>query len=250
MQVSMLRMKSLITHKKRNPSVRIANIDGDIPVYSIGFVTENEPVTHALNTMKKFINNTTEAAGCGDYRIFITGPDNFRDKVAVTKPYKGNRKQNKPKHYEAIREYLLTRHNAVLTYGIEADDALGLNQTDDTVLCSLDKDLKMIAGCHYNWKTTIQSTVSQWDADKFFMEQWMTGDVTDNIVGIFKWGPKKSEKLLEECTSIHQMHELVKYAYMELHDYSPEYMEEMGHLIWMQRPNQITYKDFLDAKIS
>jgi hypothetical protein len=57
-------------------------------------------------------------------KLFLTSNDksNYRFEVAKTVPYKGNRVAPKPHHYNTIREYLISRHKAVVIEGKEADD--------------------------------------------------------------------------------------------------------------------------------
>ncbi len=222
-----------------------AHIDGDIPCYSIGFVTEEEPLRFALNTVNRFIKNIKKNTGAEDVRIFLTGDGNFRETIATVKPYKGNRADKaKPKWWKDIRDYLVVERGAEVFHGIEADDALGLEQTENTVLCTLDKDLDMIAGRHYNWKKDQLYDVLQENADRFFMEQWLAGDSTDNIVGIPRVGLPTAKKYLSDCTSIYQMHRVVQHYY---DPFGEEYMAEMASLIWMQRKEYITYKEWLDV---
>ena len=55
---------------------------GDIEV-----VIEAEPIEHCLFTVKQMIHNITKAAGCGSYKGYLTGKDNFRDTIDSIQPY-------------------------------------------------------------------------------------------------------------------------------------------------------------------
>jgi len=222
-----------------------ALIDGDIICYSIAFAAKDEPVEYVLSTVKRFLKNTTEKAGCDEYQVYLTGENNFRIDIAKHKPYKGNRKQEKPDYYQTIRDYLTIEQDAIIHDGIEADDALGLDQTDTSVICTIDKDLRMIPGHHYNWNKEWLDEVTQEEGDRFFMEQWLSGDATDNIAGVKGIGPKKAQVALEDCTTLHQMHEVVKDIFFDK-GHSAEYMEEMGHLIFIQRKDALTYKVLIE----
>src|SRR5512139_4038799 len=106
-----------------------ALIDGDIIRYSVGFAAEDDPIEYCLHSVKLLLQNIIKESGADSYRLFLTGPGNFREKVAVTKPYKGNRDPlNKPVHYAAIKEYLVKHWNAEVVDGYEADDAMGIEQ--------------------------------------------------------------------------------------------------------------------------
>lgn len=86
----------------------------------------------------------------------------------------------------------------------EADDILGILGSKPTlkdgsipVMVTRDKDLRQVPGWHFNpEKEDFPVWVSLEEADRFFYQQWMTGDPTDNIPGLFKWGPAKAQKLL------------------------------------------------------
>lgn len=68
-----------------------------------------------------------------------------------------------------------------VTDGIEADDALGIDQDENTVICSIDKDLLQIPGKHYNFVKQEWATVSPMQGLRHFYGQIITGDATDNI---------------------------------------------------------------------
>ena len=224
---------------------RVANIDGDIICYSIAFACKDESKRFCLATVKSFLRNTVEAVAADDYRIFLTGNNNFRIKIAKSRPYKGNRKAPKPEYWQLIRDYLVEEHGAEICDDIEADDALGLAQTDNTILCTIDKDLDMIAGQHYNFNKKKLYTVSQEDADLFFFTQWLTGDSVDNIPGAKGIGPAKAKKIIRKSMNKLMMAFAVEAAYLNAgHDL--DYIEEQGHLIWMQRASALTFEDFLD----
>ena len=181
-----------------------------------------------------------------DYRVYLTGDNNFRIKIAKSRPYKGNRKAPKPEYWQLIRDYLVAEHGATIYDDIEADDALGLDQTDYTVLCTIDKDLDMISGGHYNWNQKRYYHVTQAEADLFFFRQWLTGDSTDNIPGAKGIGKAKAQKIIREGMSKQKMtHDVTATFWGCGHD--DAYITEQGHLIWMQRADALTFEDFLNG---
>src|SRR4030042_1357047 len=103
-----------------------ALIDADIIRYSVGFAAEGEPLENCLHSVKLMINNCLEKTGATEYTCFFTGKGNYREAVATLKPYKGNRAGDKPSHFDAIYDYVMTHHNGELVSGIEADDAMGI----------------------------------------------------------------------------------------------------------------------------
>jgi len=180
----------------------------------------------------------------------------FRHKFAVTKPYKGNRKNPKPFHFANIIVYLDTHYDLVISSdGYEADDELCIMQCsdiNDTVICSRDKDLRICPGWHYSWECGNQPSVGPVFTDelgwlelnakgkvfgygkKFFYYQLLMGDGADNIPGLPGFGEKTAYKLLKDVGSVEECHKLVKEAYKsKMEDQAKEYFLEQANLLWM-----------------
>ena len=158
-----------------------------------------EPVGYALNNVKTTMVAILERLEAKDYIVYLSGDTNFRDEIAKTKKYKGNRdKYRKPAWYDEIRTYLINTWKAEVVNGIEADDAVA-DALDEEHKCivSIDKDLNQIAGWHYNWVKDELYNVEPFEAQRCFWLQMIMGDVTDNIQGIPGYGPKKAEKYLD-----------------------------------------------------
>ena len=178
----------------------IALIDADLIVYSVAYAAKDDPLPFALHSVNKMIDNILDKVGAEEYYCFLTGKDNYRVALATIKPYKGNRKQEKPEHYAAIRQYLIDKHEAKVIDGQEADDMLSIMQTklgDQSCIATIDKDLDGTAGWHYNWRRDEKYYVQPMDADLFFYKQLLTGDSTDNIQGIYGIGEKKAEAIIQ-----------------------------------------------------
>lgn len=176
------------------------------------------------------------------YRAFLTGKGNFRDAVATIKPYKGNRDPNhRPKYYKEIRDYLVDKYKAEVVEGMEADDMLGIVQWQhpdkSTVICSIDKDLKMIPGYHFNPKKQEFIYQQMNDANLFFLWQMMVGDTTDNIPGVTGIGPKKADKVIAAADGdVSLVKEAVEKMYQN--QYGPEWKaayDEVAQLLWIRR---------------
>jgi hypothetical protein len=207
------------------------------------YMAETDYLGHALGNVKTALDFILNEAFPDHkyYKAYLTGKGNFRFDVAKIKPYKGNRDPlHKPKYFKEIREYMENKYNAIVVTGQEADDALGIEQFShpdkSTVICSIDKDLKMIPGYHYNpntqnfWYQTID------EADMFFLWQLMVGDTTDNIPGINKVGPKTADKILLGAGSYEEGLRAVKSLYEK--QYGPGWeaaLEEVATLLWMRR---------------
>lgn len=228
-----------------------ALVDGDVIVYSVGFMLDQRYYKVGRRKFKykkdakafcllhnipedqiKFFHkpgkeekieqeivfflNKLRATTCVDgMKIFLTGDSNFRKDEAHTHIYKGNRKSAaRPFLYDNIRTYLVDECNALVVHGIEADDAMGIAQSDDTIICSIDKDMLTVPGHHYNWKSEKFIFQSETDADTFLHRQMITGDRTDNIFGVVPDTPyqiAKYESILKPLSYIDQ----VKYVGMQ-----------------------------------
>jgi hypothetical protein len=240
----------------------VVGIDADIIVYQAGFAAKEEPLNYVLHTAKRIIEGVIEDTEADDYILFLTGEGNFRKDVATIQPYKGNRKSPRPEYYDEIRQYMIDHWEAEVVDGIEADDALGLfmtvpNPSNTTrILATIDKDLDMIEGMHYNWRKKEFRNIDIHTANKFFGVQMLTGDGTDNIPGLFKLsGTKASAKLKARVVKAYDeggwdlMGKTVGNIYTEAMPDCPEElltdaMDEIGHLLWMQRHDAELFTDY------
>ena len=170
---------------------------------------EVEPVENVLYSIKHTLKSLKKEMKADSMRIFLSSGECFRHKKATLAKYKGNRDDRpRPVHYQAARDYLIDIHGAESCTSIEADDALAMAQTKDTVICSIDKDLLQIEGKHYNWVRGEKSLVKPRAALCRLWEQVLTGDGTDNIPGIRGLGPARAKKLIAECAGKMEMRKL------------------------------------------
>lgn len=225
-------------------------VDLDIIVYRAGFaVPEDEPLENHLQVVRTTLEGIlSEFPDAPYWKGYLTGTGNYRERVAVTKPYKGNRdKSHKPKYYDEIRDYLRDYHGAIMVDDMEADDALGMeqwkNKDKSTVICSIDKDLRCIPGWHYNFVKRVLDYVDIGQANRNFWKQVVQGDPTDNIVGLPKYGPKAAEHIISSTDgSWVDMHTRVKREYEAIYqDEADSKFEEMATLVWILRE---PYKNF------
>lgn len=218
-----------------------ALIDGDILVYRIGFASQDANDKLAIARMAEFVEELVMIPEIGDYQGYLTGSNNYRNEIAKTAPYKGNRTGEKPIHYDLLRQYLATAWGFEVVQDEEADDAIGIaaygfEDTEDYMIMSIDKDLDMLRGWHYNFLKNTKYYVEEYDGIVNFYKQILTGDRVDNIVGLKGIGPKKAEKILKDCVTEQDMYNAVLKAY----DNDTERVLENGQLLWIRRqPNQI-----------
>ena len=188
-----------------------------------------EPLNHALQNSKTIMTNIIE--GCKnrfgnecEAITYLSGPDNFRKHVSTFEPYKGHRPKSVPVHLKDVKEYLENTWNAVSEANIEADDLMAITAYavgfDNVVLVTTDKDLNQVPGWHYNFVKKEFKHFSWEEADKFFWTQMLTGDPTDNVVGIVGVGDIRAKRILNNCTDVDSYRQAVFGAYSD--KYGPD----------------------------
>lgn len=245
-----------------------ALIDADIFQYEFGNATDSEyrpiPWPFVQARVQGRIDKIMEATQADEYQLYVTSDDksNFRYNIATIKPYKDNRPSEKPYWYTHIRNFLVDHRGAIEVFGMEADDAIAIEQWKnfktyiikhdepyplsgniaygETIICSRDKDLNMVPGWHYCWGAGKQPEKEVWWQDetiglRCFYKQLLTGDTVDNIPGLF--GVGKSSKLLDRvnsCDTEFDMYTCVREEYEKrFGSYADKFLNENARLLWM-----------------
>ena len=245
-----------------------ALIDADVLVYSCAFAcqqkTEEGLLIKDVAEVNALVDRSIEDIVAAVYSteppaLYLTGSGNFRFKAAKSRPYKGNRKQLKPHYYSYIRAYLQSQWGAVVVNGMEADDALAIHQTSrlaykDTIICSIDKDLRQVEGWHYSWESGRSGSkgpdlVSNpgtlilkgpkkltGTGELFFYSQLLTGDSTDTYDGLQGCGPIRAFDILDGATTPQEMYTRVLEAYTSKYgEEAEERLYEQAQLAYMIR---------------
>jgi 5'-3' exonuclease len=227
-----------------------ALLDGDIYAFRSASSSENEDVGIAIWRLEGMIDNTLAETKASEFSIFLSGDNNFR--YDIYPEYKANMTQPKPRHLKALKEYLVTTYEALVSDGCEADDLLGIEQCKggDTIICSIDKDLRMIPGKHYSfeisgkitrgpragkpWVRPMEMvTVSEADGLRKFYYQLLVGDRTDNVMGAAGVGPVTADRILASCGTERELFEAVSDHYG-----SEEELLMTGQCLWIfRKPN-------------
>jgi len=213
----------------------IALLDSDILCYRVGFATDEETENTAIETMAVFLEDLImfDLVDCDGHELFLTGKSNFRHEIAVTAPYKGNRKDaKKPKHLPLLREYLQMAWGATVSEGEEADDVIAIRATelgDDSIIVSTDKDFNQVPGWHYNFVKRVKSYVTPEEGLRFFYKQILTGDAADNIKGLFRVGDVKATKMLADYKTEVELYQCCVEAL------GRERVLENARLLWLRR---------------
>jgi hypothetical protein len=218
----------------------IALLDSDILCYRVGFATEDEMESTALETMAVFLEDLLmfDLIDCEGHELFLTGKANYRNEIAVTAPYKGNRKDvKKPKHLPLLREYLQTAWGATVSDGQEADDDIAIRATelgDEAIIVSIDKDFMQVPTWHYNFVKKVKKYVTPEEGLRFFYKQILTGDNADNIKGLHLVGEVRATKMLADAKTEQELYQCCVEAM------GAERVLENARLLWLRRqPNQL-----------
>jgi len=210
-------------------------IDGDIIGYRIGFSTEEESEKIVISRVATFVETMLwEDLDAETYQGYLTGSGNFRNEIATTAPYKGNRTAPKPKHLQLIRDYLVSAWDFKVSEGQEADDSIAIAHVENeykSIIASIDKDFLQLRGNHWNFVKKEMTVVSEEEALKNFYRQVLTGDRVDNIIGLKGIGPVKADKILQGCESGTEMY----LACIEAYGGAEERVIENCRLLWLRR---------------
>ena len=230
----------------------LALIDSDTPVFATAIASEDVSESIAKSRLDLTIRNIVKGSGCTDYKLFVSGGNNFR--YAIDPTYKANRTGSDPKWREALRLHLIKEWDAYECVDFEADDQCGVEQKEDGSTCieALDKELLQVPGTHYRWaiirKGSVVRPAQHLDVTPLqgmqsFFKQMLTGDTSDNIKGIYGIGAKKAEKLLAECHTEEEMYEVCLNTYTLDGNVKLETQRFQRNcdLLWIWRELGITY---------
>jgi 5'-3' exonuclease len=247
-------------------------LDADVLRYEVGFAVEASwrymhaergeevvdppPFEMALEILENRISNICAVVGATQPPIcFFTGNTNFREHIAKRRKYK-DRAGNRPYHYYNITAYIKGKYEWREVEGLEADDLMAIEQTkrrNETIICSRDKDLKQVPGWHYGWEVGNQPQFGPIEVDDlgwlelkgsalkgagslYFFSQVLTGDPTDTIPGLPKFGGARAYNLLKDCSSYEEAESKVFEMYHAVFgERAEEEMLEQGQLLWMVR---------------
>jgi len=235
--------------------------------YEIGYASEagwQQPgfpsFDYAAELLDSRIGNICAIVGATEApTIYLTGKTNFRTEIAKRFPYK-QRPSLKPYHYHNLKAYLNCVYDTITSVGMEADDLMAIEQSRQiesqaTIICTRDKDLRQVPGWTYSWELGNQPSFGpvyvepfgtlQLSSDrkklsgtglKFFYSQCLTGDKVDTIPGLGGMGPVGAFKILGDTQTPEECFKAVHGAYIEVYGASAEVeLLEQGRLLWMTR---------------
>jgi len=205
-------------------------LDGDIIAWKAAFVAEKEGVMSIDGLVEGLVDKwTPDDVDTVQIAISCTADTNFRR--TIYPGYKENRVDvYKPEFLGDVFVALNTRHDCLMYPTLEADDILGIHASSgDAISVSLDKDLKGVHGWYYNPdKNDEPYYITKEEAELWFCTQWMTGDTTDGIPGLWRIGVKTAKKLLDEWET-DEWHKNIQEMYAE-GKHSPENKYEVDDM--------------------
>lgn len=156
------------------------------------------------NTITKINTQMDKLMSGREYEIIyiIGGEGNYRKELDES--YKAHRGQ-KPFYAEYVKEHLKEQTGAICIKGVESDDVIALVAEMDlanTVIVSLDKDLRNLPCNHYNPDSEAYVSVDSPDGARSFLRQIVTGDSVDNIKGIPGLGKVASETVVDNLPEL------------------------------------------------
>lgn len=196
----------------------LALIDADIVAHRVAATCEGLKEDIAEVRINDLMQRILFETNASTYKAYLTGSNNFR--YEIYPEYKANRKDKpKPTFLEHCREYLVTQWKAKVTDGNEADDELGIEQTaqgDNSVICTIDKDLLQVPGYHFDFVKGIARYVSPLDGLRSFYSQVIQGDGSDNIPAfdgkMRSATPKFVQKLLDPLNELTKEVDMYNYC--------------------------------------
>ena len=219
--------------------------------------TKAEDTKYMMDSWENFqqtLQEILEATYADDYVMAVKGKDNYRD--LLYPEYKANRHTDPLKRNEfvpAIRELAVMQGLAVASTGREADDMLRIwaeeakLKGEETIICSIDKDLKCIPGLHYlmhpiigGKKLSVSDSrrivrVTPEEAIRHYYEQMLKGDPTDNIPGVPRVGDKTAPRILAPYSTEEEFQEQVVDQYIMAYGENWfEYLNSNGKMIHLQ----------------
>lgn len=232
--------------------------DLDCLVYRAGHSCKGDFV-QTLETLDWFLQSIVDKTQASDHKLILSGDTNFRKEIDPS--YKSNRKESsRPLYFKELRSYAIDHLGAYLTDGVEADDMLGILQSEDTCIASADKDCLQVPGWHYRlkreWGQNEMIYVDESTAWFNFFKQCLTGDQVDMVEGVknplkshHKNPPNFSDTTATELLkdkSREEMFEIVQEMYRQ--QYGESWFEQFDkncRLLWIQRANGKNYYDLI-----
>lgn len=204
---------------------RVAHLDADFLAYQVSAESKDE--LQGLKPRKSLADMQHNARNAAEHLMRLAGATKYvchvtptgsnkggRPGQAVQQEYQGNRAdRERPEFLDAIRHFIVQDMNGIAHLDQEADDGMcqanyaaqgpggSWGQSNLSIIVSMDKDLRMVPGLHYDYDTNevvcvgdpfgsiwideskSSKKIKGWGT-KFFWAQCLMGDTADHIRGI------------------------------------------------------------------
>lgn len=265
---------------------RQVHIDGDYLCYYAAGNDDCDPGQARLNAVN-YIEGAKAWAGAQKAVLHLTASGCHKGErylVATRKPYQGQRSSDRrPKNWRYLREWSCGYTGDQFIKKVwatrEADDGIaacaeyGVARGNPAVICTADKDMRMLPGIHLDWKdNSIQTTVNPGDwevlgpegkvfGEKWFWLQMLHGDAADHIPGLeyvftpvvpgrpermTKVGPATALKVIQGLTDPQDVRNAVQEAYLRSYRGTgdgPDRFAEQAALLWLRRDTAASVRD-------
>jgi len=194
---------------------------------------------------EKLVNTLVDELWAIGYFMAVKGEGNFRhDLYSEYKANRARQKEKRPdnrsKFVNAITKLAVLNGYATPADGMEADDLVRIKAEElresgeDFTIVTIDKDLRCIPGKFYDPKKKEHFEISEEEATKFYYEQLLSGDSSDNIPGVPGVGPINAQKMLAGINSEEEYQEIVVSNYLAAYEDDWEVMLELnGKLLYI-----------------
>ena len=228
-------------------------IDADSIMYIVGYeLSEMRLEPLGLIKLDSFISDILIATESRDYLGFYGGGGvNYRNAIAVTKEYKGNRAKEKPEWFEFWAPILKKRMKDFWGFqqcgNIEADDACAIavekyrEEYNKITIASPDKDLYQIPECwFFDYYKRVTLYCNRTVSLHKLCGQLIQGDTTDNIPALSGAGKSAAATVVAVIAESGM-------EYNEAMDYIKEYYVEWNTVILKAKQAKKQEKVFLDV---
>lgn len=175
-------------------------IDGDTLAFQAACAKvepEDDAVQIVLGRVKNSLQGILDACEATDYKLYLSDDNRDTFRKTLNPEYKQNRPVEKPVLLETARAYMLDVWKGEIWKGLEADDAVAIEQTackHKGIIAAVDKDLLQVPGRVYNFKKRYITDVSPVQGAYQLYKQALMGDKTDNIKGLSHCGDQTMQK--------------------------------------------------------
>jgi len=251
------RWEHKVKYTPEGEQIRKIDKNGEYVPFTYSRKEDQEYMERSWEKLKRDLRILQDTLFCSESLIAVGKRENFR--LSMYPDYKANRHKrakpvpaNHPKNFvPMLRELAVYEGLAVWATDREADDLLRIWAGEcrkygiEYIVASIDKDLKCIPGKYWNIKHKKLTKISEEYAMRFYYEQLLKGDPTDNIPGLPDIGDVTAKELLEDYNTEEEFQKVVVELYKVFYeDHWKDYLLSNGKMIHIQR----TWDDYFNLE--